>query len=79
MLLHETVDTGYRLELIIKTVVDEHDCLVAVVLEVQALAKHFRFGGKILQPPVFEIRYYLICFVIILRTIYSLASGYGVT
>ena len=79
MLLHETVDTGYRLELVVKTVVNEHDCLMAVVLEVQTFTKHFRFGGQIFQTVVFEIRYHLVRFIIILRTIYSLTSGYGVT
>ena len=75
MLLHETVDTGYRLELVIKTVVDEHDCLVAVVLEVQTLTQHLRFCGQILQTAVLEICYYLIRFLIILRAIHSLTSG----
>ena len=79
MLLHKPVDTGYCLEFVIETVVDEHDCLVAVVLEVQTFTKHFRFGGQIFQTSVFEIRYHLVRFIIILRTIYSLTSGYGVT
>ena len=79
MLLHETVDTGYRLELVVKTVVNEHDCLMAVVLEVQTFTKHLRFGGQIFQTTVFEIRYHLVRFIIILRAVHSLTSGYGIT
>ena len=59
MFLHESVDTGYRLELIVETVVDKHDCLVTVVLEVQTLTKHFGFSCKVFQTAIFEIRYSL--------------------
>ena len=79
MLLHETVDTGYCLELIVETVVNKHNSLVTVILEIKTFTKHLRFSGQILQPTVLEIRYYSVCFIIILRTIYSLATGYGVT
>ena len=75
MLLHETVDTGYRLELVVETVVNKHDCLVAVVLEVQTLTKHFRLCGQVFQTAVFEIRYHPVGFIIILRAIHSLTSG----
>ena len=66
MLLHETVDTGYRLELVVETVVDEHDCLMAMVLEVKTLTEHFRFRSQILQTAVFEVGYHPVGFLIIL-------------
>ena len=79
MLLHETVDTGYCLELVVETVVDEHDCLMAMVLEVQTLTKHLRFGSQILQTAVLKVRYHFVGFLIILRAVHSLTSGYGIT
>ena len=78
MLLHETVNTGYRLELVVKTVVDEHDCLMTVVLEVQTFTKHLRFGSQIFQTAVLKVRYHFVGFLIILRAVHSLTSGYGI-
>jgi len=75
MFLHETVDTGYRLKLVIEPVVDEHDSLMTMVLEVQTLTKHFRLCGQVFQSPVFEVRYHLVGFLIILRAINSFATG----
>ena len=66
MLLHKAVYTGYRLELIVEAVVNEHDCFMTMILEVQTFTKHLRFSCKVFQPAIFEVGYYLVGFFIVL-------------
>ena len=77
MSLHESVYAGYGLKLVVKTVVDEHYRLVAVVLEIQALAEHLRLGCKVFQPSVLEVLNDSVGLVVVLRAVDCLASGNG--